>query len=239
MSMPPGLKTEFEADVTTGKIQFGAVLGAMAQVIVPAFWGPVACCGTDPIPPATLTTPGEELFDPLLPLLLLLQAASAVMLATATAIPPIALLRNFIIAPPSSPCSRLLSVLGSSACRPSEVVSPVIRYAPSPGTGSQCPRTDYGPFPPAHPVPTHREPAGELPVLLVSGSVSSILHRSLAKNVTTCHQSPEGNVLPCHGYHPDISGSVVFCNICTAVLTSLSAVKACRAEAVSPQNLRL
>jgi hypothetical protein len=140
------LKTEFEADVTTGKIQFGAVLGAMAQVIVPAFWVPVASCGTDPIPPATLTTPGAELFDEL-PLLLLLQAASAVMLATATAIPPIALVRNLIIGPPSSHCSRLLSVLGSSACRPSEVVSPVIRYAPSPGTGSQCPRTDYGPFP--------------------------------------------------------------------------------------------
>src|SRR6202453_2973957 len=69
------LKTEFEADVTTGKIQFGAVLGEMAQVIVHAFWGPVACCGTDPIPPATLTTPGAALFPPLL-LLLLLQAAS-------------------------------------------------------------------------------------------------------------------------------------------------------------------
>ena len=103
-------------------------------------------CGTDPIPPATLIALEEEPLDPL-PLLLLLQAASAVMLATATAIPPIALVRNLIIGPPSSHCSRLLSVLGSSACRPSEVVSPVIRCAPSPGTGSQYPRTDYGPFP--------------------------------------------------------------------------------------------
>ena len=55
----------------------------------------------------------------LLWLLLLLQAASAVMLATATAIPPIALLRNLIIGPPSSRCRRMLSVLESSACRPS------------------------------------------------------------------------------------------------------------------------
>jgi hypothetical protein len=160
-----------------------------------------------------------------------------VMLATATAIPPIALLRNLIIGPPSSHCSRLLSVLGSSACRPSEVVSPVIRTVA--GHWVAVPPNRLRPVSPGASVPAHREPTGELPVLLVSGSVSSILHRSLAKNVTTCHQSPEGNVLPCHHYHPDISGSVAFCNICPVVLTSPSAVKACRAEAVSPQNLRL
>jgi hypothetical protein len=121
-----------------------------------------ASAGTDPIPPGAVVAPLAVLPDELL--LLLLQAASAVMLATAMAIPPIALLRNLIIGPPSSRRSRLSSVLGSSACRPSEVVSPVIRCAPSPGTGSQYPRTDYGPFPGTS-VPTHREPAGELPVL--------------------------------------------------------------------------
>jgi hypothetical protein len=144
------LKTVLEEEGTTGRIQLGVAPGCSAQVIVPACSVPVAWAGTDPIAPGGVTAP-LALVPELLWLLLLLQAASAVMLATATAIPPIALLRNLIIGPPSSHCSRLLSVLGSSACRPSEVVSPVIRYAPSPGTGSQCPRTDYGPFPPAHP----------------------------------------------------------------------------------------
>jgi hypothetical protein len=113
------LKTEFEAEVTTGKIQFGAVLGAIAQVIDPAFWAAVDSAGTEPIPPGTVMLPLEVLPPAELELELLLQAASAVMLATARAIPPIALLRNLIIGPPSSRCSRFWSVLGSSGCRPS------------------------------------------------------------------------------------------------------------------------
>src|ERR1700691_1578650 len=100
------LKTEFEAEVTTGKIQFGAVLGAIAQVIEPAVWAPVASLGTDPIPPGTVLTPGV-LLPAALVTLLLLQAASAVMLATAMAMPPTALMRDLIIGPPSSRCSCL------------------------------------------------------------------------------------------------------------------------------------
>ncbi len=100
------LKTELLAVGTTGKIQFGEVPGCMAQVIVPAFPEGVPAAGTEPIAPATLVTP-FWLLPPLLLLLLLLQAASAVMLATAMAIPPMVLVRNFIIAPPSSRCSRL------------------------------------------------------------------------------------------------------------------------------------
>ncbi len=138
------LKTEFEEPGTTGKIQFGAKPGPSAQVIVPAFCVPLAAAGTEPIAPGTVTAPEEVLPDELL---LLLQAASAVMLATAMAIPPIVLLRNLIIGPPSLPCPRLLSVLGSSACRPSEVVSPVIRSAPSRALGRSSPATDCGPFP--------------------------------------------------------------------------------------------
>ena len=102
------LKTELLAEGTTGKIQFGAKYPAMAQVIVPAF--PEGCPRgghrTDRaghLGDAVLVAA----LEPLLLLLLLLQAASAVMLATAMAIPPMVLVRNFIIAPPSSRCSRL------------------------------------------------------------------------------------------------------------------------------------
>ena len=101
------LKTELLAVGTTGKIQFGAVPGCIAQVIVPAFPEAVARGGhrTDPAGDRD----GRRSWCCPLPLLLLLllQAASAVMLATAMAIPPMALLRNFIIGPPSSRCSRL------------------------------------------------------------------------------------------------------------------------------------
>src|SRR6266700_2921675 len=112
--------TELLADGTTGKIQLGVAEGCIDQVIVPAFFvPPEAASGTDPIPPGTVTLPALVL--PPLPLLepLLLQAASAVMLATARATPAtLVLLRYFIIGPPSVR-SRLRSVLGSSACRPS------------------------------------------------------------------------------------------------------------------------
>jgi hypothetical protein len=74
-------------------------------VIVPAFPEGVPAAGTDPIPPETVDAPFWVL-PPLLLLPLLLQAASAVMLATAMAIPPMVLVRNFIIAPPSSRGSR-------------------------------------------------------------------------------------------------------------------------------------
>src|ERR1035438_3294130 len=114
------LNTELEADGTTGRIQVGEAPGGIAQVAVPAFSVPVACAGTDPIPPGTVTAPPWVLVDPPpLLLLLLLQAASAVMLATARTSPPRLLLRIFIIGPPSSRCSRFWSVLGSSGCRPS------------------------------------------------------------------------------------------------------------------------
>ena len=116
------LKTELSAVGTTGRIQFGAVPGSIAQVIVPALiFSPVGAIGTDPIPPGTVTLPAV-LLPPLLELLLLLQAASAVMLATARASPAIVLLRSLIIGPPSWRCSRVWSVLGSSACRPSLAV---------------------------------------------------------------------------------------------------------------------
>src|SRR5579859_2654891 len=103
------LYTELLAEGMTGMIQFGVAPGAIAQVIVPAFFlAPAAAIGMDPMPPGTLTT-----LEPPLPLLpppplepLLLQAASAVTLATARARPATFLLRN-IICPPSSRCSRL------------------------------------------------------------------------------------------------------------------------------------
>src|SRR5689334_14753162 len=103
----------------TGKIQFGVAPGAIAQVMVPAFFvSPAGATGIDPMPPGTLTTLELLLLLPPPPEPLLLQAARAVMLAAARAIPATFLLRN-IISPPSSRCSRLFSELGSSACRPS------------------------------------------------------------------------------------------------------------------------
>src|SRR5579859_1522751 len=111
------LKTELEAEGTTGKIQFGVAPGCIAQVIVPAFFVPLAAAsGTEPIPPGTVTEPGVVLLfvvPLLLLLLLLLQAVSAVMMATATSSPPAILLRNLIIGPPSLRCRRRWSVLGS------------------------------------------------------------------------------------------------------------------------------
>jgi hypothetical protein len=91
-----------DAPGTTGKIQFGVAPGCIAQVIVPAFFVPLAdAIGTLPIPPGTVANPGVVVVDVLLLLLLLLQAASAVMVATATSSPPAALLRCLIIGPPS------------------------------------------------------------------------------------------------------------------------------------------
>src|ERR1700733_12313651 len=112
------LSTVLEAEGTSGRIQFGEAPGCSAQVIVPAFCVPVAAAGTDPMAPGGVTAP-FVVVPPWLVLLLLLHAANAVILATAMAIPPIALLRILIIGPPSSRCQRLLSVLESSACRPS------------------------------------------------------------------------------------------------------------------------
>ncbi len=79
----------------------GVAPGCIPQVIVPALiLAPGAASGTDPIPPGTVTLPELVLPPPLLPLLL--QAASAVMLATARATPAtLVLLRYFIIGPPS------------------------------------------------------------------------------------------------------------------------------------------
>jgi hypothetical protein len=94
------LKTELLPEVSIGKIQFGTAPGCIAQVIVPAFWVPVAAWGTAPIPPGTVMFPPTVLPDELV-VLLLLQAASAVMLATATTSPPMVLLRKFIGLPSS------------------------------------------------------------------------------------------------------------------------------------------
>src|SRR5690348_2427471 len=96
-----------------GRIQVGVELGGVATVTVPAFCVPEAWAGTLPNSPCR-PTPDEFVEPPLW--LLLLQAASAVMLATARASPPMVFL---IIGPPSSRYPRLRSVLGSSACRPS------------------------------------------------------------------------------------------------------------------------
>src|SRR5712664_1579432 len=101
----------------TGMIQSGVAPGCIPQVIVPALiLPPGAASGTDPIPPGTVTLVAVVLPPLLEPLLL--QAASAVMLATARARPATFLLRDFIIGPPSVR-ARLRSVLASSACRPS------------------------------------------------------------------------------------------------------------------------
>ena len=92
----------FWADGTSGKIQVGVAPGCIPQVIVPALiFPPAGATGTDPIPPGTLTLPAVLLPPPLLEPLLL-QAASAVMPATARATPAtFVLLRYFIIGPPS------------------------------------------------------------------------------------------------------------------------------------------
>ncbi len=91
----------------TGKIQVGVAPGCMPQVMVPALiLAPAAATGIDPIPPGTVTLPEVVLPPPpLLPLLL--QAASAVRLATARATPATLVLLRNIICPPSSRCSRL------------------------------------------------------------------------------------------------------------------------------------
>jgi hypothetical protein len=110
------------AEGMTGKIQFGAVPGSSAQVIVPAFFVPPdAATGTEPMAPGTFTALAFEPLDPLL-LPLLLQAANAVTLATVTASPAIAFLLRSFIGPPALRSLRLVSVLGSSACRPSLAV---------------------------------------------------------------------------------------------------------------------
>jgi hypothetical protein len=110
------LNTELEALGTIEKIQFGVAPGCMAQVIVPAFLGPLDdASGTEPSPPGTVTVPG--LVTVVVGLPLVLQAASPARLATAMATPAV-LTRNFID-PPSLRCRRFWSVLGSSACRPS------------------------------------------------------------------------------------------------------------------------
>src|ERR1700683_114641 len=161
------LKHEFDAGATTEKIQFGAVLGAIAQVIVPDLPLSVAAFGTDPIPPGTVTVPGVVVVLPPDEVLwlLLLQAPSAVTDATARTSPPTVLLRNLIIGPPPSRSSRLKSVLGSSACRPSfSQLRPAIRSAPGAGSGVA------GPYPvtariPGTSAPARDEPAGQLPVL--------------------------------------------------------------------------
>ena len=117
--------TELAAPVTIGRIHVGAEFGGSATVMVPEVCVPVASAGTlpnCPCRPMLDDEPDELVPLGLLLLLLLLQAASAVMLATARATPAIVVLRNFIIGPPSVRCSRLWSVLGSSACRPSLAV---------------------------------------------------------------------------------------------------------------------
>src|SRR5712672_901311 len=98
----------------TGKIQLGVAPGCIPQVIVPALtFAPAGATGIDPIPPGTVTLLAVLLPPPLLEPLLL-QAASAVMLATARARPAtVSLLRNLITGPPCVRWSRLRSILGS------------------------------------------------------------------------------------------------------------------------------
>src|ERR1700691_77800 len=74
--------TESAADVTSGKIQVGAVPGGAAQVTVPACCGPVAAAGMEPNAPPSVADG-----VPLVALLLEppLHAASIVAPATASA----------------------------------------------------------------------------------------------------------------------------------------------------------
>jgi hypothetical protein len=59
------LNTELEAPGTTGKIQVGDVPGCIAQVIVPAFFGPVAdASGTSPMAPGTVAVPDGTVVAP-------------------------------------------------------------------------------------------------------------------------------------------------------------------------------
>jgi hypothetical protein len=94
------LETEFVADVGIGRIQFGPLPGASAEVNVAAWPEGVPAAGISPIPPGTLVAPGVTEAE-----LLLLQAARAVTLATARASAPMYLFfAKIVIAPPSLRC---------------------------------------------------------------------------------------------------------------------------------------
>ena len=81
----------------TGKIQFGVASAAIAQVIVPALtFSPDGATGTDPMPPGTVTLPEPWSLPTPLTEPPWLQAASAVMLATARASLATFLLRDFV-----------------------------------------------------------------------------------------------------------------------------------------------
>src|SRR5579871_1142797 len=106
-----------------GRIQLGASAARYPNVMLLGVPDGVPAAGIAPIEPGCVVTPGEVLVFVglvlLLLLLLLLHAARAVMPATARASPPMYLLPNLVIAPPSLRHSQHWSVLGSSACRPS------------------------------------------------------------------------------------------------------------------------
>src|SRR5579863_1051870 len=111
-----------------GKIQLGAVPGCSANEIEPTWPDGVPADGISPTEPGCDTPWGELDVGVALPLLLLLllQAARAVTLATARASPPMRFLPDVIIMPASSRRTRRWSVFGSSACRLPSRSSPAV-----------------------------------------------------------------------------------------------------------------
>src|SRR5580693_3129867 len=131
-----------------GRIQLGALDARYPYVIEPAVPEGVPAAGIPPIEPACVVTPGVVVVELLLLLLLLLHAARAVIPATARASAPMRLVPDRVIAPPSLRCSRLWSVLGSSACRPSlsQFAGDPLRHRRG-GLGRSPPGYRYGPSP--------------------------------------------------------------------------------------------
>src|SRR5215471_1546151 len=112
-----------------GKIQFGLRPGCSANVIEPALPEGVPAAGTSPAEPGSLTAPGEVdvAVAPPLPLVLLLQAARAVTLATARASPPMRFLPNVVINPLPS---RTIRIIGPS--RGHQLVARLSQFAGDP-----------------------------------------------------------------------------------------------------------
>jgi hypothetical protein len=152
------LENEFVADVGIGRIQFGPLPGASAEVNVAAWPEGVPAAGISPIPPGTLVAPGVTEAE----LLLLLQAARAVTLATARASAPMYLFFAKIVIGPS------LAALLTPMIRPGVIsLSPSFsQFAGEPlrhrGTGSQLPKLVTARA--RHIAPAHDGPTGQPPV---------------------------------------------------------------------------
>src|SRR5271156_3274659 len=145
-------------------IQFGTAPGTIAYVIVPAVPLAVPAAGIAPMEPGCVTSPGVVVvvLEPLPLLLVLLQAARAVTLATARARRPMCFFPNLVLAP-------FLALLAPSVgtgiiSLPSfSRGSPVIHCAPAAGHWVAIPPIPVRPSPrhnPRRPVVARAAPVG-------------------------------------------------------------------------------